>query len=271
MGEAQAPGCYLYGVARDLDPAVVAELPGVAGAQVRVLGHHGLSALVSPVDLAEFGEEGLRRNLQNLDWLEATARAHHAVLAASGADHPVVPLRLGTVYHDEARVLAMLAERGAAFDAALRRVEGRTEWGLKAFLDPAARIDDPALGGDAPAGGSSRPGTAYLLRRQADRSGAERRRQVATGQVEAVHAALSGVADDARRHPPQDSRLSGESLEMVLNAAYLVRDADRSALDRALEEVDTRALVVRWTGPWVPYSFAVLDPGDEPRPMSPDR
>jgi hypothetical protein len=262
MGEqATALGCYVYGVARELDAAVLADLPGVAGAPVRVVAHEGLSALTSPVDLGEFGEEGLRRNLENLDWLEATARAHHAVLAASGADHPVVPLRLATVYHDEDRVLAMLAERGAAFDAALHRVQGRTEWGLKAFLDPAARIDDPAPARDA-AAGAARPGTAYLLRRQADRTGAERRRQVAADQVEAVHAALSAVADDARRYPPQDSRLSGESREMVLNAAYLVRGRYRTALDRALDEVDTRALVVRWTGPWVPYSFAALEPDE---------
>jgi hypothetical protein len=259
------PGCYVYGVARDVAPATQAGLTGVAGAPVRVVPHQGLSALVSAVDLAEFGEDGLRRNLENLDWLEATARAHHAVLAACGADHPVVPLRLATVYHDEERVRGVLAERAAAFDAALRRVEGCVEWGLKAFLDQAPRTAaasaDPAPDADpAPEAAPARPGTAYLLRRQARRHGAEHQRQRAEQRIEAVHTALSAVAADARRYPPQDSRLSGDSREMLLNAAYLVRGTERASLEQALNEVDTGALVLEWTGPWVPYSFAVLEP-----------
>lgn len=264
---AAQPGCYVYGVAHDVEPATRAGLTGVAGAAVRVVPHQGLSALVSAVDLAEFGEDGLRRNLENLDWLEATARAHHAVIAACGADHPVVPLRLATVYHDEERVRGMLAERGAEFDAALRRVEGCVEWGLKAFLDPAPRtaaadpVPDAATEADpAPDAASARPGTAYLLRRQAQRRGAEHQRQQAEQRIEAVHTALAAVATDARRYPPQDSRLSGESREMVLNAAYLVRGTERAPLEQALGEVETGALVLEWTGPWVPYSFAVLEP-----------
>ena len=41
-----------------------------------------LTAAVGTVGLDEFGEEGLRRNLEDLDWLAATARAHDAVISA---------------------------------------------------------------------------------------------------------------------------------------------------------------------------------------------
>jgi hypothetical protein len=47
---------------------------------------------------------------------------------------------------------------------------------------------------------------------------------------------------------------------MVLNAAYLVRGTERAPLEQALSEVETGALLLEWTGPWVPYSFAVLEP-----------
>lgn len=254
------PGCYLYGVARALDPAAVDGVLGVGGAPVRVLTQGTLSALVSPVDLAEFGEAALRRNLEDLGWLERTARAHHAVLAAQAA-HPVVPLRLATVYRDEARVRAVLDERHGAFDAALRRVQGRTEWGLKAFLAPQPQPGDPPdVDADPPdAGIGPGPGTAYLLRRGHRRRGAEQRREAATAQADALHAALAGMAEDTRRYPPQSSGLRDDTREMVLNAAYLVPDTGKAALEAASQRVDTGALEVEWTGPWVPYSFAALD------------
>ena len=38
-----------------------------------------LAALLSPVPLAEYGDERLREHLEDISWLERTARAHEAV------------------------------------------------------------------------------------------------------------------------------------------------------------------------------------------------
>ncbi|MGH3942466.1 MAG: GvpL/GvpF family gas vesicle protein [Pseudonocardiaceae bacterium] len=249
------PGSYVYGVVRGLDPAVVAGLAGVAGNPVRVVVHGALSALVSPVDLAEFDESGLRRNFEDISWLEATAREHHAVLAAAALDAPVVPLRLATIYRSTDGVRALLAERGAIFDAALRRVQGRTEWGLKAYLDPGQR-SAPSV--EQPAADS--PGTAYLHRRRAQLRSSEELRQAAEHGAEVIHRAVSAAAEAVRRYPPQDRKLSGHSSEMVLNAAYLLSGTDRAPLEEALHQAGSWPLQVEWTGPWVPYSFVELEP-----------
>ncbi|WP_174530690.1 GvpL/GvpF family gas vesicle protein, partial [Micromonospora maritima] len=79
-----------------------------------------------------------------------------------------------------------------------------------------------------------------------------------------VHAALAGHAVAARRHAPQDRRLSGAATAMVLNGAYLV---DRAGLDgfRALAEAlaDRHPeLRLELTGPWPAYSF-VAEPAAE--------
>ncbi len=248
-------GSYVYGVARGVDPATVACLSGVAGSPVRVVRHGAFAALVSTVDLTDFGEPGLRRNLEHLGWLEATARAHHAVLDAAALDGPVVPLRLATIYRGDDGVRALLAERGAMFDAALDRVQGRTEWGLKAYLDPGRHSTPTVEHADGVP-----PGTAYLRRRRALLQGDGELRLTAGQGAEAIHCAVSAAAEAARRYPPQDARLSGESREMVLNAAYLVSGTDRAPLEAALSRAGTWPLRVEWTGPWVPYSFAELEP-----------
>lgn len=254
-------GSYVYGVARGVDPARVSALSGVAERPVRVVAHGALAALVSTVDLTEFDEPGLRRNLEHLGWLEATARAHHAVLDAVARNGPVVPLRLATIYRSDDGVRALLAERAGTFDATLRRVHGHTEWGLKAYLAPgadAAPTGQPAADtADTAAGGA--PGTAYLRRRRAHlQSSADLRRTAGQG-AEAIHRVVSAAAAAARRYPPQDGCLTGESREMVLNAAYLLAGADCAPLERALAQAGTWPLRVEWTGPWVPYSFVELE------------
>ena len=64
---------WVYALAEREETALPG-LTGVAGGPVRLIDADGLTAVVSNVSLAEFGEEALRRNLENLAWLEAVAR-----------------------------------------------------------------------------------------------------------------------------------------------------------------------------------------------------
>ncbi|MGI5201259.1 GvpL/GvpF family gas vesicle protein [Spirillospora sp. CA-108201] len=279
-------GVYLYGVARDLDPAVLGDAAGVAGAPVRGVVAAGLTALVSTVRLAEYGEAALRANLEDLEWLEATARAHHAVVDRAAHAAPTAPVRIATIYRDDARVAEVLVDEGGRFTEVLDLITGRSEWGVKAYADPGLLRGDPAEdgpdsgGGPAPgaepptgpapaqgaahapgAGASGGAGTAYLRRRQQ-----ERRRRAAAGrrvgeQADAVHAELADHAVAARHHPPQDPRLSGRDGTQILNVAYLLDEQQVEgflAVTRAAAERPA-GIEVEVTGPWPPYSF--IEPG----------
>src|SRR5579884_2587882 len=73
-----------------------------------------LAALVSRVPLAEYGDERLREHLEDIEWLERTARAHEAVLERLLNQASLVPLRLCTLYHDRDGVRRMLRQHGEA-------------------------------------------------------------------------------------------------------------------------------------------------------------
>ncbi|EIE98820.1 GvpL/GvpF family gas vesicle protein [Saccharomonospora glauca] len=270
MSEPTATGLWLYAVARGLDPAPLAGLRGVADAEVRTVamggqgsGEEPLTAVVGPVPLAEFGEEALRRNLEDLDWLATTARAHDAVVAAvSAASSAAVPLRLATVCFDDERVRDLLTEREQEFTTALDALTGRTEWGVKVYTDPAklAGAAEPTASVSSASGGSAGSGTAYLRRRKAALSARETGERIAAEHAEHLHARLARAAVAYRRHPPQDPKLSGERAHMVLNGAYLVDDeraTEFADLVRALD-AEHEAVRVELTGPWPPYSFAAV-------------
>lgn len=250
-------GVWVYAVCPALDEPNLAEMSGVDGEQPRLVRTAELSAIVGTVDLGRFGAEALRQNLNDLDRLEALARAHHGVVQAAAAHRPTVPTRLATVYEDDDGVRAMLAEHHDGLVTALRRIAGHEEYGVKAYAERA----EPASPAPSGASTGTGAGTAYLRRRRAALAARDASRQAALAGAEAVHGQLSAQASAARRHRPQDPRLSGDQRLMVLNAAYLL---DHDQAPAFLEAVDAaqRAhpeLAVALTGPWPPYSFAAID------------
>lgn len=260
---AERLGVWLYTVTRDLDPARLAGLTGVAGEDVRTVEDAGLVAVVGSVGLDEFGEQGLRRNLEDITWLESTARAHDQVVNTVVGLGAAVPLRLATVYLDDERVRASLAQRHADFAAALDRVSGRTEWGAKAYADPQA-LAEPSGGETGGRGGGA--GTAYLLRRRAQLSAREAVERRALAAADEIHAGLGGLAVAARRHPAQHPQLVGRQEWMVLNGTYLVDDRRAEEFAGAVRALDQEhhGIAVELTGPWPPYSFAGIDEAGQP-------
>lgn len=254
LGTGPGTGTWVYAVAAAIPGDLLAGMAGVGGENVRAVRAGGLAAAVGTVNLAEFGEQPLREHLEDLQWLDATARVHHRVVEVLAGHGPVVPMRLAVVFRDDGGAERMLVERRNDLAAALERVAGRVEWGVKVYALP-ERSAEPA---PTAAGDTQRPGLAYLNRRRAEiakRAADEQAGMVAARQV---HDELQRLAVAAQRHAPQHPHLAGRGGHNVLNGAYLV-DARRAAeFSTAAERLGARYPDVRieLTGPWPPYSFA---------------
>lgn len=258
-------GLWLYGVVPDVRPAVPPSVAGVAGGPVHTVRAADLTAVVSDVSLAEYGEEPLRHNLEDAAWLERVVRAHHTVVDALARGGPVVPARLATVYVDQDRIARLLTERHAEFAAALERVADRTEWGVKGYAVPPdterpEQAEQPDQTGDG-----GRPGIAYLNKRRMRLAALAEARRAAGSEAAAVHSELVAHAVAARRYATQAGRLPGADPAVLFNGAYLV---DTARADEFVElvaalERSHPALRLEITGPWPPYSF-VGDPSAGP-------
>ncbi|MGW0700207.1 GvpL/GvpF family gas vesicle protein [Streptomyces sp. NPDC002867] len=257
---------YAYAVARDADGLadVAGGLTGVAGASVHLMGStrdDRLLLAVSPVPADDFHEAALKRHLEDLDWLEAVARAHHAVIDALAARTTVLPMRLATVYLDDDSARRALDGGAGVFDERLERLAGHLEWGVKIYADPAAAPFAPVPGEAADLG----PGRAYLRQRRAQQSVRDDVYRAAEVAAERVEAAGRRYAAGRARHRVQQGALAPSVDENVLNDAYLVH-ADRAQAFRA--EVTQAAdgltgVRVEVTGPWAPYSFATPAAGSD--------
>jgi hypothetical protein len=249
-----ATAWYVYGVT-EADPAPAA----IDSTELVVDGR--LAAIVGRVPLEEFDQEHLPERLNDRAWLERKARLHEDVLQAAASAAPVVPLRCGAIYRDRDDVRGLLESRRPELEAALDRVRGRVELGVKAWVDRAAL--SRTLGGkaaaDQPQAGSGR---AYLQRR----SGEQRLAADVTARcaelAEEAHRRLSALAVDSVANRPQPRELTGRDETMLLNGAYLV-DGDGARLRHEVERLadEHAALAVEYeiTGPWPPHNFVELE------------
>ncbi|WMX43734.1 GvpL/GvpF family gas vesicle protein [Streptomyces roseicoloratus] len=250
---------YAYAVVRptpDLAEGPVPGVTGVASGAVRVVGAGALAAAVGSVPRSDFSEAALKVRLEDLDWLERVARAHHGVVEALAARTTVLPLRLATVYVDDDRVRDVLRRGEETFTRMLDRLTGHVEWGVKVYAEvpraPAAPAADDA--------GASDPGRAYLRRRRQQREERGTAWSEAAEAVRRIEAEAGEIAVRLARHRPQQGRLAVGTGENVANDAYLVPgERSEEFRDRVRRSTrDLRGVRVEITGPWAPYSFAVL-------------
>ena len=235
-------------------------LIGLAGGTPVAIAAGGLAAVASPVPLDTYGEEPLRENLNDLDWLERMARTHETVIERMLAAGAVVPVRVCTMYSSEQQVKTMLEERAATLEGTLSRLAHRSEWGVKAVVDR-ARLETHAVesnGLDVNLAGMQQ-GAAYIARKRLAARVRDESDRIVTSAVREAHAQLAGHATDAIVLPAQNRELSGYVGEMVLNAAYLVTEQEREVFAGLVHELDKRydelGFTLELTGPWPPYNF----------------
>ncbi|MFJ3161288.1 GvpL/GvpF family gas vesicle protein [Streptomyces kanasensis] len=266
---------YVYAVARHTGTAAGSRtgLRGLGGAPVVLLtgpSAAGRSAplvlAASPVPERDFNERALKKHLEDLEWLEDTARTHNDVVQALALHTTVLPLRLATVYEDDDRARQALAAQHDTFAERIALLDAHMEYGVKIYLKPAAAPAGPGVGsGTAP---PVSPGKAYLRQRRAQHTAREAVYEQAQEAAATIEAVASRYASGRVRHPPQRGALTGPA-ENVLNDAYLVPDG-RAAGFRADVEEAVRAfrdIHVEVTGPWAPYSFA-MPPSQGDRPVA---
>lgn len=231
-----------YAAVGPVDPSVRRAL----SADLELVGDDEVAVVVGPVPEEEFGEGALEAHLNDRAWLERAASNHETVMRRLVAATTVVPLRFGSLHRDRVAVAEFLAEHRVEFGAALERVRGHVEVGVKVW------VASPPPG----AGRLPTSGRAYLEQRLRAREDAARARARLEERLRAIHTRLLAVSAAGVLNRPQPRELTGDRREMVMNAAYLVSagdDAVPAEVERLRREHED--VVIEVTGPWAPYNF----------------
>lgn len=212
----------------------------------------GMWLVLADAPLARYGAAPIETGLRDIDWVSRCAVAHEALVEhVARAGVAVVPMKMFTLFADDARALAHVNRIRRRIDALLRRIAGRQEWGLRVTLDERRALARRAVGPD----GTPTSGTAFLLKKKLEKDAARRLAAEARVEADALFDHLSGHADAARRRRPT----ADTPARLLLEAAFLV-PVSRARPFRAEAARRARALAPRGydvslSGPWPPYSF----------------
>ena len=211
---------YLYAFVRG--SGHLPDTAGIAGAPATFVPLGTVAAVVAEVDGA-------------LEPTDENVLAHARVVdALAAANDAVLPVRFGRGFRDAEDLAAAVALFAGELEERLEELSGCVEIGLHVTA-PAQPAQPVASGRD------------YMRHRLRD-----------LARIDAlaadIHAPLAERARAATR-----SRSVGTSA--LLRAAYLVPVADVDAFRGAVDEAQRRysELSFACTGPWPPYSFAVLE------------
>lgn len=233
-------GLYLFGIVR---PAVAGSWQAPEG--LREIHHEDLVALVKPLD-------------EETSVLDTSAvQTHVRVLEEAMADATVLPCSFGTVAVDESQVLTLLQRVCADLRAAMDRVDGKEEAGLKGFWKKEAvnREIERDLG------------SLEALRRKVNDPAMGRRAAIAIGQQ--VEATLERWKTTITPHLCAELKPFCAEMRvndtighrMLLNMAFLVDRGHEWALREKVHQIGTRygdRLEFRYVAGLPPYNFVDL-------------
>lgn len=238
--------CYVYGILPE-DVEITEDAVGVGDppARIKLIRHGEIAALISDVDV----DRPLGR-AQDLV-------AHERLLDEAAAEVPVLPLRFGAVVTTpEAVVEELLAPHHDSFAAALKEIEGRAQFVIKARY-----AERPVLLEVLTENPEARQLRDRIRQLPEDATRNERIRlgEVITQAIEAKRQADTQAVVDRFASLTAGTVVRDPSHERdAAHVAFLVENDRQDDFERAVEELRDDwgdRVEVRLLGPMAPYDF----------------
>jgi hypothetical protein len=255
---------YLYCVTNQ-EPELT-ETEGLAGS-LYLIRYRGLYAVAGKVKETEFGENGLKKNMADLEWIKANAATHERVIERVMADADVIPFKFATLFNTDQSLIAMLEGYGEEFDAILQRLGNKQEWGVKIYcdMDKAKTFSvagEPEILEIENKISGSPPGKTFFLEKKKAELSAKAVNNRINEYCRESFDLLKDLSFEARINKLLPKQVTEREDDMVLNSAFLVGKDEVSdfisVLDMLKADYETRGFLIDCTGPWPPYNFCGL-------------
>lgn len=229
--------------------------------------HLGLYAVVSKVKESEFSEEGLKKNLPDLEWIKVKAGIHEKVIEGIMRHNCVMPFKFATIFNTEDNLKVMLKEHAKEFKTNLKDFEGKEEWGVKIYCDLEKlknfliKDNDEILKIDKEIRSSS-PGKGFILKKKKEELLKTTVNRKINEYSQDAFERLNKQSLQARINKLLPKEVTERENSMILNAAFLVdkiKVKDFVDIVNTLKaQYNTLGFFFDCTGPWPPYNFCQL-------------
>lgn len=239
LSSAQALYLYCITAAREPTPKVHSE--GIDGhASVEPWQFNAFVCWVSRVSRAEFADS-LSERMHDLEWLSVAGVRHQRVVAELARQNTALPARFGTIFLTHNSLAEDVARRQAELEAALKKIAGADEWGIKIFR--VAQTMKAAVPGES--------GSAYLERKA---KAMQPRERTVAPEVAQFAQSLEAIA----REVAPGGSITKAQPALEWQTSILLPRGSKQKFDAAIQRFardQQQKYRIEVTGPWPPYSF----------------
>ncbi|MGD0517279.1 MAG: GvpL/GvpF family gas vesicle protein [Thermoguttaceae bacterium] len=252
---------YLYALTRGDCPADSLGQGVDPRFPVEIVPCRQTSGVASRVGLDKFDVRKLESGSTDVNWLSEVAIRHNQILSDLARRRPLLPLRLGTLFHSRLTLLAKIERWESVVIDYLNSIGDRQEWAAKIYVDPRHIEEDSAASccvSSAQAGDAG-AGTRYLTQKLGRQRESRAMRQRFQEEIAAAETSLMNQADRYCRTRTLPANLTGRQEKMLWNAAFLlprsVSERWLTLVEKVRSETASVGLLLEVSGPWPPYHF----------------
>jgi hypothetical protein len=234
-----------------------------------IISYQDLGAVVTKVPATGFSQEAIDRNTKDLRWLSNTATKHEALVDYVMKLTTPIPLKLCTIFKDDARVVTMLKWNYSTFSPLLRRLQRKVELGVSAYalMDVeklAKQTEDKTIRSMQRKIATESKGRAYFLKQELDEMLTSKFATKIDSYSRDIYEELKPIAEQAKINKPIAADLGANKdqprADMMMNAAFLVSRDQITNFERRFRELkekyESKGILLKLTGPWPPYNFS---------------
>lgn len=244
-------GKYLYGIVAAPTAARMGNI-GIDGNEVYCIPYKSIAAVIHDCEAKAYSSD-------DKETVKKWIVSHHAVVEKAWEQYGVIaPVAFDTIIKGEVENLkGWLAENYDSFVSELTKFARKGEYGVQIFWD-VKKIGEEIIKGDAELLSlqkqiqSATEGIAYLLKKKMEQALKARLEVKSFNLFNPIYDTIKTMVDDVTIEKLKDAP---EGHQMILNISCLADKESAKKLGKLLDEINGDGYLVRFTGPWPPYSF----------------
>lgn len=250
---------YLYCITRKTP-----EISDLTGGHLLCIPVSHFFVFAKAVSPEEFSEENLKKNLNDLAWVDLHVRNHIRVIGEIMKSDEVIPFKFGTIFLSEDNLRKFIHDYDTSLTENFTEITGKEEWAVKLYCNREEMIRHLGEVNDEirtlrQTMEQSAPGKAFLLRRKIAELTEQEVYRVMKTYGQSCFAMLEAVSVKTRVHNLLPKEATERQDEMILNLSFLVeknRVSDFLAETKSAgKKYENTGIIPEVTGPWPPFSF----------------
>ncbi|RNA67759.1 GvpL/GvpF family gas vesicle protein [Alteribacter keqinensis] len=259
---------YLYAFIPTDEQDDTPDMPGIdPDTQVEYVSHGDITSVVCRVKKDEFNEDQLKKNVENMKWLQDKAFHHHEMMNRLHQTFTIIPLKFGTIYETMESLESIVNTHRERIVELFSELSDKEEWNVKVYADKekftrSVLENSPEIERKKQEIESLSKGKQFFERRKLDQFVEKQAEKEVDEECGLLHEKLKEISSKAEVKKNWNQKVTGRTEEMCWNSAYLIDRSDMDRLTGIMEEAKKEAdekesgLDFAVTGPWPAYHFS---------------